>query len=344
MRHFVPRCSVALLRREEQQVVAGAFGQLLAETRSARQNPERALGQWHDARPLLQAQQVIPRLRTLLIGRLWEPARDARLWADADGQVVGFAALTPPDPRGGYLPTTLIADPREMGGLLRGAMLDWATGRARERAAGSDAPGAITLVTEADEADAILHRLLMERGCARQDVAVRSMARSAADLPGPVAFPAGFALRQLPPVEELERDPERYGPLLARWGVAQRRRLTSAPDYDPALNLLVDAPDGTIAAYCETSFARTGQHEPAPAIGAIDMIATRPELRGRGIGRALFLAACGRLRAAGAGRIGLFTESTNLAALHLYRALGFQDTRRGWLYTRDLERGGSPEG
>ena len=64
-------------------------------------------------------------------------------------------------------------------------------------------------------------------------------------------------------------------------------------------------------------------------------IAVSPERRRRGIGRALLQEACRRLSAAGARRLFLEVRESNLAALELYRFLGFKQLSRRKNYYQD---------
>lgn len=64
----------------------------------------------------------------------------------------------------------------------------------------------------------------------------------------------------------------------------------------------------------------------------IQTVATAPEARRRGVGRALVLAAIDEARATGCQRLLLEVRASNQAALGLYRALGFEQDglRRGY--------------
>lgn len=276
----------------------------------------------------------ISRLRTLLLTRLWQPEHDARLWLSADNRPLGFAGIFPPVERGTYLPLTIFArsDFRE---TIVGAALGWAEARAADRArtTGREALLCLTVVGDRPQGAAwpvsagFVH-------LAEGDVV--HLARPLQGLPAVPRLPEGFRLHPMPGPAELTRDSTAYAPILARRGLAQRRRLMTHPEYEPALEFLALAPDGTVAAYCETSLSRSSWALLGQRTGTIDWLASAPDLRRRGLGRALLTIALHRLRDAGAETAKLFTERTNTPARRLYRALGFVEEGEGRCYARSF--------
>lgn len=65
----------------------------------------------------------------------------------------------------------------------------------------------------------------------------------------------------------------------------------------------------------------------SPQLGGIQNVGVVPEHRGRGLGRALVLKALAGFHALGAQRISLEVTAPNLAAVELYRKLGFRHVR-----------------
>lgn len=277
------------------------------------------------------------RLRTLLLSRLWRPGRDARIWPDARGRPCGFAGIFPPEESGTYLPLTVVAR-AESQPTIATAALGWAEASARAHAAAIGRE--VSLCITIDSGSPLDGAALASHGYAHTAAGdVVHLARSLRDLPPVPALPPGFHLGAMPRPTELERHADRYAPLPARRGLAQRRRLMAHPDYEPTLEFVALADDGTIAAWCEGALSRASWASTGRRSGEIDWIAAHPALRRRGLGRALLAIALHRLRAAGADTARLFTEASNTAARQLYRNLGFAPLGEGRCYARTVGPG-----
>lgn len=95
--------------------------------------------------------------------------------------------------------------------------------------------------------------------------------------------------------------------------------------------------DGFLVHECDerglTGFCWTKVHaDVEPPLGEIYVIAADPDAHGQGLGRALVLAGLDHLADRGLGTAMLWVEASNLAALRLYRELGFTvfDSHRWW--------------
>lgn len=87
---------------------------------------------------------------------------------------------------------------------------------------------------------------------------------------------------------------------------------------DTSLWFVAEAPDGSLAGAVRSELRPTGFIQ-----GYIRELATEPEHRGRGIGRALIGAAARELVSRGAVAVRLHVRSSNPDALRLYQRLGF---------------------
>ena len=96
----------------------------------------------------------------------------------------------------------------------------------------------------------------------------------------------------------------------------ERRAIMQNPDYDPTLDLVVVAPDGTLAASCVTEINED--------LGFTDPLSTHPNYQRLGLARALLLTAFATLKERGVARAALSTSSTNHAALKTFASAGFQ--------------------
>ena len=117
--------------------------------------------------------------------------------------------------------------------------------------------------------------------------------------------------------------------------VAERSRWMRAPGYDPALDLVAVAPDGSLAAYCFCAIQQEENRLTGRNDGVTDPLATHPRHQSRGLARALLCAGMARLQARGAERALLGTSSDNRAMQAAAQAVGYRiESERVWLSWR----------
>lgn len=97
----------------------------------------------------------------------------------------------------------------------------------------------------------------------------------------------------------------------------------SAPWSEPSLGMLLDAPNGGLAATVDGAVAGY-----VGFLGVLDEleitnVATHPDYRRRGVGRALVAALLDYARANGFRRVTLEVRVSNAPAIALYKSLGF---------------------
>ena len=101
----------------------------------------------------------------------------------------------------------------------------------------------------------------------------------------------------------------------------------SQPHYQPKLDLVAVAPDGTFAAFCSCQLK-------SPQIGWIEWLGTRRGFRKLGLGRAILLAGLYELQKSGATLVRLSVDAQSLTgATKLYQSIDFQavDTWYSWV-------------
>jgi ribosomal protein S18 acetylase RimI-like enzyme len=99
--------------------------------------------------------------------------------------------------------------------------------------------------------------------------------------------------------------------------VEQRLAIMRAPQYDPELDWVADAPNGELAAFCICGFEGSSRE-----VGYTDPIGTHARYKRRGLGKAMVAAGLRALRDRGAKTVALGTSSDNAAMRRLAEALG----------------------
>lgn len=133
-----------------------------------------------------------------------------------------------------------------------------------------------------------------------------------------ITLPAGFRLKSLADDNDLRKvdrvlwrgfnhdgEPPEDGP-------KDRAFMQSAPNYRKDLNIVVEAPDGNFVSYCGMWY------DPMHAVAYVEPVATDPDYRRMGLGRAAVLEGIRRCGALGA------TEAWVGSALPFYQSLGFR--------------------
>ena len=148
-------------------------------------------------------------------------------------------------------------------------------------------------------------------------------------------LPKGFQLRPLAGQQEVAAYVELHRLAFGTENMTEawRRRVLMRQEYKPELDLVVEAPDGRLAAFCVGWFdpvGRAGRPE-----GQIEPMGVREEYRGLGLGRAILGECLRGLRALGAGQIWVETDNFRDAAMGLYEAAGFQVVEKVLVYRKD---------
>lgn len=259
---------------------------------------------------------------------VFEPKTSLRLWEDAaSGALLGVAWLETYG-AAGEVETQLAPAIRATaeGAAIIAQALAWARRVAARRQA---AP----LWARARDADAWQVALLAANGFARDDQHNHYIhfrrPFDAAPLPE-APLMEGFSVRAVGGPDEWQRRVDLHRTVYhpSRVTLKAYRRLRAAPIYRPDLDLVAVAPDGAFVSYCILWYDernRVGEYEP---VGA------HPDWRRQRITRAVLVEGLRRLRALGAERAIVLTNSDNAPAIRLYESVGFipQDRER---YYRD---------
>jgi len=216
-------------------------------------------------------------------------------------------------------------------------LVAWGVVCAREWEASGQAEAEATLDTMCRSEDQARIVLLRRHGFTEQAVRTLHFVRSLADpIPEPL-LPAGYVIRPLAGEGEVEALVALHRAAFGTEHMTVAERLTSmrSPDYDPSLDLVAVAPDGSLAAYCFCAIYAEENRLSGRSDGVTDPVATHPAHQGRGLARALLCAGMRLLQARGATCAVLGTSSDNLAMQAAARAAGYRvESERVWLSWR----------
>jgi mycothiol synthase len=266
-------------------------------------------------------------------------ARDLRLWVDADDTLLGFgqiwfhAKAEDPD---SFLWYKVRPDARD--GDLEGQIVAWGERRTREAAQESDVRLRFRAMAHATEPERIA---FLEREGFVVDRYFQRMARPLDTAVAAPQLPEGFRLAAGP------HDPAAWAALFNEsfvdhwnhepWTAEKVQHWQSEPNYQPNVDLVVIAPDGTLAAFCWGGLdpeinANSGLQE-----GHIGLLGSRRGYRGIGLGRAILHAGLRALAAAGAQSAWLSVDADSpTGATRLYESAGFRTTSQRMLYRKEL--------
>ncbi|TQF10539.1 GNAT family N-acetyltransferase [Myxococcus llanfairpwllgwyngyllgogerychwyrndrobwllllantysiliogogogochensis] len=234
------------------------------------------------------------------------PREDISLWERAPGQLAGFAWAY------GNGDVDLLVHPLEHADAFAVDVLPWV----RARHGRTPQPATLWALESNGPLLAALRRLgLRTTGGCYLHLALPLHALP----PSPPPLPEGYRVRAMRGPEEVAARA-----LVHRRGFGTERvttevyaRLMEAPRYQPALDLVIEAPDGSLAA------CALGWLDEANAVGEFEPVACAPEHRRRGLGRALLHEGLGRMRGLGARQAVVYAFEGNPVSVALYQSSGF---------------------
>jgi ribosomal protein S18 acetylase RimI-like enzyme len=257
---------------------------------------------------------------------LWEEF----LWEEpATGALAGWALLSP-----NYSAFDVFVRPDQWHNGAAQAMLLWAETRMASlvRTSGGDHLAAYWVA----EQDARLRDHLAGRGFRQGEfVMVHTEQSLAAPLPAP-ALPAGFSLRGTRSADEAglraAASHAAFASSLPLEVYTRRyRNFMESPVYTPELDVVAEAPDGRIAAFC------VAWTDEVNRVGQLEPVGVHPAFQRQGLGRAVVQEALGRLQARGMARACVGFKEDNAAARALYLGAGFEVQYRILSYIKVLE-------
>ncbi len=150
-------------------------------------------------------------------------------------------------------------------------------------------------------------------------------------IPNP-ELPAGFSVRAIKGTEEAEAVAGTHRSAFGTEYMTTENRLAimNTSEYDPSLDLVVVAPDGSIAAYCTCSVNQNGE-------GYTDPVATHPRFQRLGLAKALLLTGMHLLRERGMESANLGTSGDNIAMQKTAESVGFRLENRTLWFEKEVK-------
>ncbi|HLO49871.1 MAG TPA: GNAT family N-acetyltransferase [Kamptonema sp.] len=263
-----------------------------------------------------------------------DKSRDVQLW-EANGKLTGLALLDIPESKGeldGYL--WFYVHPSMRGAGLEKDMIHWSEKRLCE--VGKERNFPVKLRTYSRQNNTLQTRLLEKQGFAI-DRYFLTMARSLSETIPTPEFPAGFKLSRLAGEKDIQPWVEMFNEsFIDHWNhhdltVETVRQWMNDSSYQPELDLVAIAPDGTFAAFCDCQIKSEESDRSLSKEAWIDFIGTRRGFRQMGLGKAILLAGLHQLKAAGADIVKLSVDNESLTnATKLYTSVGFRPVET-WL-------------
>jgi ribosomal protein S18 acetylase RimI-like enzyme len=237
----------------------------------------------------------------------------SRIWLDDGGTVVGFAWTS--DDRLDYF-----RDPDHRD--LEPEMVGWADEQLR--ASGEHD----SLTVFANDSHHWRQQQLQTLGFKRGESAYRYWHRRLDELPAP-SLNGEYVIRHVRGDEDVPARVAAHRSAFApsKMTEAKHRAVMMSPTYRPELDLIVVAPDGTIAAYCIVWLDEANAH------GVFEPVGCHSDHRQRGLTKAVMFEGMRRIREMGAVTASVISHPTEIAANRLYASVGFTtlDLNRAWV-------------
>jgi ribosomal protein S18 acetylase RimI-like enzyme len=270
-----------------------------------------------------------------------DPTRDLALWQDDSGKLVALGALWM-HPANELIEAFfwMHVHPEARGMELDRDVADWGTARLREIATARKLPARLRLSTRDDNTYKIS---AFDRNGFELDRFFFDMARPLDQPIDAVPLPEGFMIRPLDGENELAAWIETFNlSFIDHWNhhdMTLERRLhwMKAPNYRPELDLVVVAPDGTLAAFSFCTIDVSNNQRMGVREGWVSDLGTRRGYRKRGLARALLGESLRTFKQAGmdTAKLGVDAQNPN-GALQLYESVGFQKVETWLAYVKNV--------
>ncbi|MBD2483876.1 GNAT family N-acetyltransferase [Planktothrix sp. FACHB-1365] len=264
------------------------------------------------------------------------PEKDIRLWTDVKGQLLGLVGIEPQASKtgiDGYF--GLYIHPSVRSSNLGKQMMRWCETRIREIGQQKRCP--VQLRTYSLEQQTEQNQLLKQRGfnVDRQFITMAKSLEFPLSIP---ELPSGFKLSYIHGKQDLSAWVDLFNEsFIDHWDhheltLKQAEYWRSQPNYQPELDLVAIAPNGTFAAFCKCQLN-------SDQIGWIEWLGTGRGFRKLGLGKTLLLAGLSQLQKAGVTTAKLSVDADSLTgATKLYQSVDFKPVTPWFSWVKPLPR------
>ena len=248
-----------------------------------------------------------------------EQHKYVRLWENENGQLLAYGNVLLP-----YCNLSFLVHPAWWQTNIVGEMIEYASEVVRRF--GQERGEERALDANCRDSDEQRLQVLLDAGFVRQAEETPVLVRP---LDGPLAepeLPAGFRLRHVRGEQEVEQCVELHRAAFGTQNMTVQGRLSimQEPDYDPRGDLVVEAADGTLVAYCICQVHPEENAQSGRNWGHTDPIGVRPAFQRRGLGKEVLLGGLRYLQGRGVEMATFTTSSENRAMLGLGMSVGFR--------------------
>jgi mycothiol synthase len=246
--------------------------------------------------------------------RLWSDGDDVAAWSWHDQGEVEWMAWTGDRDRDRAVVATILED--ALAATPTAALGSWS-----------------------DEADMDTVELLARHGFVPHGRRLSQWQHRAEDgMTAPASLPDGYVARGLRGAEEIEARVEVHRAAFApsRLSAEKYERLITLPHYRFDLDLVVEAPDGSLAAFALAWW------DPVARVGEFEPVGTHPEHQRRGLGRGLLVHGLSRFAELGATVVQVYSDADDPGPEALYASAGFQRHSQHRRFERPAPAGAAP--
>lgn len=262
----------------------------------------------------------------------FDSPENACLWTDTNGKLLAWAVMQSP-----FWTIDLVLNP-EFFRVLFPRILSWVDQRAFQIRDSIYGHSAWFMTTFSEQSKTI--RSLEKSGFICQSFLAENawskvwMERSPTKVLRKYPLPDGYRIRpfggdpEVPDYVTLHQETFETKNMTLAW----RARTIRQTAYHPEFDLLVEAPDGRICAFC---IAWINASNPDDLVAQIEPLGCHPEFRNLALGRVLLAEMLNRLFESGVQRIGVETDGYRETAFRLYQSLGFEVKREILVFRKD---------